>query len=72
MGRGLRMKRVASPTRNTVRSRLHRTRRRRGMRCYTIRMADAEIEALVHAGYLEAPIAGPAAVQMAIAIVTKA
>ena len=60
------MQRVASPKRSTVRSRATRERRRRGMRCFMVRLDDAEIEALVKAGYLETPITGPTAVQTAI------
>jgi hypothetical protein len=36
------------------------------MRCFLVRLDNAEIEALVKAGYLETPITGPTAVQIAI------
>jgi hypothetical protein len=36
------------------------------MRCFMVRLDDAEIESLVKAGYLEAPITGPTVVQIAI------
>jgi hypothetical protein len=49
-----------------ARAKEYRMRRRRGMRCFTVRLDDAEIEALVRAGYLETPITGPTAVQIAI------
>jgi hypothetical protein len=48
------MQRVASPKASTVRPRLHRTRRRQGMRCFTVRLAETKIESLVKAGYLDA------------------
>jgi len=48
------------------RAKEYRTRRRRGMRCFMVRLDDAEIESLVKAGYLEAPITGPTVVQIAI------
>jgi len=60
------MQRVASPKRSTVRSRATRERRRRGMRCFMVQLDNAEIKALVKAGYLETPITGPTAVQIAI------
>jgi hypothetical protein len=49
-----------------ARAKKYRTRRRRGMRCFVVRLDNAEIEALVKAGYLETPITGPTAVQIAI------
>jgi hypothetical protein len=33
----------------------YRTRRRRGMRCFMVRLDDAEIESLTKRGYLEDP-----------------
>jgi hypothetical protein len=49
------MQRVASPTPSTVRSRATRERRCRGMRCFMVRLDDAEIESLTKRGYLEDP-----------------
>ena len=43
-----------STTRGAERMRLHRERRRRGLRCLTIELREAEIDALVRAGLLRA------------------
>jgi hypothetical protein len=59
-------KSVTRDAAGAARAKEYRMRRRRGMRCFTVRLDDAEIEALVRAGYLETPITGPTAVQIAI------
>jgi hypothetical protein len=61
-----RRKSVTRDATGAARAKKYRTRRRRGMRCFMVRLDDAEIESLVKAGYLEAPITGPTVVQIAI------
>jgi hypothetical protein len=43
---------IRSPTPAAKRMREYRRRRRRGMRCVTVQVSEADIEALVAKGYL--------------------
>lgn len=47
-------------TRDAARAKAYRVRKRRGLRCVTIRLAQAEIQALEDNGYLEGGRTGSA------------
>ena len=44
----------AAPSAAAHRMRLHRERRRKGLRCFTIELRNTEIDVLIHKGFLKA------------------
>jgi hypothetical protein len=57
----------AAPSAGALRMALHRNRRRKGLRCITIEVREAEVEALIRRGHLaQDGRADPAAVRKAL------